>query len=408
LKRCPGYTGTGYSQGQHDLEAGPTNFSPGKSQCRACYRAYAADWRASRRGSAPATTRRATYRGAAPITLPDFRAPALEALEDEVVSDEDLEGSESHEYRPMPDLVPTWASITRGVELGDHPDNLMFLGPSGCGKTEGARYLAALVGLPFFKVDAAAMTDPESWFGTREVIAEDGASVTTYRPSLFVQAIEQPSVLLIDEVNRVDDEHRNILLPLLDGTHRITNPLTGDMVIKHPMCFVVLAGNRGLQFTGTYAVDPALMTRCHVVEFEYADPTSEELIAKEATGCDDETAKLFVRFANESRERSKLDADFAPISTREVMKMARRVVTGLTPDLAAKIIVMNAASPEGGAQSVRAQLETIWAGIRNPAPAAPTTCGHKCPWDTDRSCVATPNHVDLEGSRHSDGTTTWT
>ncbi len=415
LKRCPGYTGTGYSQGPHDLEEGVTNFSPGKNMCRDDYRAYAADWRAARRGVAPSTTPRSYSRqqvNKTPLVLPDFRSPALErakaaaaeveASGEELVSDEEMDLS-SHAYRPIPGLIELWTAVTKSAEDGADPINLMFLGPSGCGKTVGARFLASLVGLPFTKVDAAAMTDPESWFGTREVTVQDGVSVTTYRPSSFVQAIERPGVLLIDEMNRVKDEHRNVTLPLLDDTHRVTNPLTGDVVIRDPYCFVIMTGNRGLQFTGTYAIDPALMTRAAVVEFDYADEASEMLIAQEATGCDEETARLFVRFATESRSRAKTDPDFAPISTREVMKACQLVSKGLSTDLAATYVILNGASPEGGPQSIRQSLANIWAGIRNPA-VVPEACDSHYPYDTTVKCILIKGHAD---EHYDGGRTTW-
>lgn len=385
IKTCPGYTSDdgSYAQVRHDLPNDETNFSPGKSQCRDCYRQYAADWR-ERRGQGTGGSGRRQVRKT--VILPDFRAPALEgaASAEEFVSDEDMAASRSHEYRPIPGLIETWGAVTNAAAAGAQPFNLIFLGPSGCGKTEGAAFLAALVGLPFTKVDAASMTDPESWFGTREVIAEDGVSVTSYYPSNFVTAIESPGVLLIDEINRAKDGDRNVLLPLFDGTHQVTNPLTGEVVKKHPRCFVIMSGNRGLQFTGTYAVDPALMTRSLTVNFDYAAPVEETKIALQASGCDDVTADLFVRFADESRKKAKLDADFSPISTREVILASRMVACGLTADAAARFVVINAASPEGGAASVAASLENIWAAVRTGAasvalvPCTESRWGEQC------------------------------
>jgi MoxR-like ATPase len=441
LRRCPGYAVGNLAP--HSVEEGVANFSPGKSQCRDCYRAYAADWRAKRAGlpAGQATTRarRAPIQAALPLPtfmvptapptpvrmtavqpaapsteptlglgeVPDDESP-LEAdlvSEEELVSDAALAATMSHEYVAPQGLKDLWAAVSMSVALGDHPDNLMFLGPSGCGKTQGAQYLAGLVGLPFTKVDAAAMTDPESWFGTREVVVQDGASVTTYRPSTFVLAISRPGVVLIDEINRVRDEHRNVLLPLLDGTHRVTNPLTGDVVVKHPQCFIIMSGNRGLQFTGTYAVDPALMTRAITWEFDYIGADDEERIVKEATGCDDDTAKLFVRFANETRTKAKIEPDFAPISTREVLAAARLAKRGINPDLAAKVVVMNSASAEGGAASARVGLETIWAGIRRPTATA-VLCHAVYPYDGDFKCDLLKGHLgDHDGTN---GEADWT
>jgi MoxR-like ATPase len=299
---------------------------------------------------------------------------AGDSADAEYVSDEELSTSASHEYRPNPELVQLWhAVVTTATAKGQHPQNLMFLGPSGSGKTDGAAYLAALVGLPFTKVDAASMTDATDWFGTREVVEENGASVTRYRPSAFVKAVERPGVVLIDEVNRIRDEHRNVILPLTDGTHRVTNPLTGETVTKDPRCFIIMSGNRGLSFTGTFAIDPALMTRALVVDFGYTDSDSEVKIAVEATGVDEETAALFVRFANETRERAKADPDITPMSTREVLEASKLVAGGLSADLAVRFATMNSASDEGGAASPRSVLEVIWAGLRKapaPRPAA--------------------------------------
>lgn len=267
-------------------------------------------------------------------------------------------------YVPSRELTQVFAAAQARVARGQHAPQLMFLGPSGCGKTEAAQYLAEKAGLPFVKVDVAAMTDPESWFGTREVEAQDGVSVTTYRPSVFVQALSQPCLMLLDEVNRVRDEHRNIVLPLMDATHQVTNPLTGETIIKHPGCIIIMSGNRGLQFTGTYPVDPALMTRSSILEFDYLGAADEIAVATERTGVVTEAAALFVRFAQETRKRAKTDPDITPISTREVLEASQYVADGLRVDVAADITIINSASDEGGTASVRARLKQIWVGIR--------------------------------------------
>lgn len=399
MKTCKGYTSTGesgqaYAQGRHDV---PSDLFGSKNICKDCYRAYAADWRA-RTGAGKVSRPRASRSssGAAQVVIPNFRSEALEqaaaeASGEELVSDEELAGSRSHAFVPSQEVIEVWGAVTNGMRAGHKPANLLFLGPSGSGKTECAQFLAAAAGLPFTKVDSAAMTDPESWFGTREVIAESGTSVTSYRPSSFVLAIEEPGVLLIDELNRSRDEHRNILIPLLDGTRQVTNPLTGDIVKRHKHCVIIGTGNRGVAFTGTYAVDPALMTRMLTLEFDYAPPEAEVQIAVEATGAAKETAELFVRFATETRTRAKADEDFTPISTREVLEACAMVVHGASVETAARVCIMNTASSEGGPASVRSSLETIWTGIRA-QPAGGSTvsgavCGAQHPFNRDANGV---------------------
>lgn len=391
-KWCPGYhsdgaAGEAYDQDRHELEQDSTNFGPGKSQCRTCYGVYARDWRA-KRGVGTTTSRRSSRASSMrpTIILPDLRSKDGDSeADDERVSDEDL-ALGSHAYVPSLELIETWGSGTAAVAAGRPAGNYLFLGPKGCGKTEGAEWLASTVGLPFIKIDSASMTDPESWFGTREVVeGEHGSSITSYRPSSFVLGLEQPCVMLLDEINRAHDWARNVLLPVLDKTRRVINPLTGDTVFRHPRCFIIMSGNRGLSFTGTYAIDPAFISRSKTVAFDYVEQVSEIQIAKDSTGCSDEIAALFVRFAAETRGRAKMDPDFEPISTREVIDACQEVVYGSSPDVAAHVTVINAASPEGGASSVQQSLETIWAGIRSTPVGQDVTraCGYVHPWMTD-------------------------
>jgi MoxR-like ATPase len=263
-----------------------------------------------------------------------------------------------------PKLLNLFGAVEAAIADGNDADNVMFLGPSGCGKTTAAKFLAERLSLPFTHVDAAAMTDPESWFGTREVVAVDGVSVTTYHPSAFVEAIQKPGVLLIDEINRVRDEHRNIILPLTDGTRSVTNPLTGERVERHPQCIIIMSGNRGLQFTGTYAVDPALMTRAYVCGFTYLDPEAESQLVIDRWNVEPRVASTFVRLANETRARAAEDPDFIGVSTREVLQAAKLVRYGVSPDEAVAVAILELASDEGGSDSIRESIRKLWIGVR--------------------------------------------
>jgi MoxR-like ATPase len=357
-RTCPGY-----DRPAHEVEVGVANWRNDTIKyCRDCDRAY-------RSAHSKAPGARAPRKA---------RAPQVVSLA-EVVGEEfasDAEVASSHEYVPMPDLLELERVLAIGAQKRPAA-NVIFVGPSGSGKTDGARDFAARVGLPFVKVDAASMTDPEAWFGTREIIVSDGVAVTEYRPSTFVEWVQKPCVLLIDEVSRVRDEHRNVLLPLIDHTRAVMNPLTGGVVHRHPMCFIIMAGNIGINFTGTNAIDPAFWSRSRVVEFDYLDAVSETRVVVEASGCSDEDAQVFIRFANETRAKAKMDDQYSPISTRELIEMGRDVADGMTRDLAVKFNALNACSGEGGSSSVRADLEKIWNGVRvwkpTPVASAPRT-----------------------------------
>lgn len=281
-----------------------------------------------------------------------------------VVSDDATAATSGHEYIPAKDLVALWSAMTAGAAIRP-AGNMLFVGPSGSGKTDGARYLAALAGLEFTKIDAASMTDPESWFGNRDLtVNDDGVQVTTVTDSAFVTALQRPGFILIDEITRVRDEHRNVILPLIDHTREVMNPLTGKVVKRHPKCFIAMAGNVGIAFTGTSAVDPAFWTRARTVEFTYLEAEDEQRVLQAASGCDKDTAYVLVRFADETRIKARTDDEFRPVSTREIIEAGRDVHDGLNRDLAVKFNIINSTSSEGGNASIRTELEAIWAGVR--------------------------------------------
>lgn len=292
-----------------------------------------------------------------------------------------------HSYVVPPELQALWSAAVVGATKRP-AGNFLFIGPSGSGKTDGAEELAAGSGLDFTKTDAASMTDPEAWFGTREIVVQDGVAVTDYKPSTFIESIQRPGVTFIDEINRCRDEGRNILIPVLDHTRAVLNPLTGEVVHRHPQNFIVMAGNVGLQFTGTAAIDPAFWNRATVVEFDYLSEATERKVVQDASGCDDGTAYVLARFAKDSRDRAASDEEFPAISTRELITTAQHVADGLQRDLAVKFDILNHVSAEGATASLRKELESIWNGVRvmkaeavtdiDP-PTGPMVAGWVCP-----------------------------
>lgn len=309
--------------------------------CRNCQ----ASRRATRRGSGR------THRASAPVIMNPIASavPLTAAADDFILATE---------------LISTWAAVQLLARRGVPAPNMLFVGPSGSGKTEAAKQLARLGQMDIVKVDAPAIVDPEAWFGTREVVVEDGAPKTVVVDSAFVSALTRKCVLLIDEVNRVSDATRQILLSLYDDSRAVTNPLTGQPVVRHPECYVIMTANIGLAFTGTYAMDPAFLTRSLTTHFRYLEAAEENKLVQSRTGCTPDVAAMFVRFANEARTRAASDEDFPPISTREVLKAAELTSVGLDVDTAAHQVIINSANDEGGAESVRAKLEYLWTGIR--------------------------------------------
>ncbi len=265
------------------------------------------------------------------------------------------------EHRIPPEVKAVWDAVVKKPPYG----NILLQGPKGVGKTSVCRALATLESdMTFTKVDAASMQTPGDWLGQAELVVKDGFAVTHFMESEFAGALSKPGLIVIDEVNRVRDEMRQILIPLLDATRQVTNPFTGQVIYRHPECVIVMTGNIGMQYTGTSAIDPAFTDRSRIVELEYVNPELEvEIILGRVPGTPKATAALLVRYAGEVRAKADTDADWSPLSTRQLLAMAEDMQNGLSLQTAIKVSYLNSLSREGGTGSTRQQAEVLWTGI---------------------------------------------
>ena len=152
---------------------------------------------------------------------------------------------------------------------------LLLEGEPGTGKTALAEGLAASLGLPLVRLQCYEGIDASQalydWDFPRQVLhlraleASGGADVEEAEKSLYdarfllarpvLQALQQaPAVLLVDEVDRADDEFEAFLLEVL-STWQVTIPELGTVAAVEPP-LVVLTSNR------TRELHDALKRRC--------------------------------------------------------------------------------------------------------------------------------------------------
>jgi MoxR-like ATPase len=156
---------------------------------------------------------------------------------------------------------------------------LFLEGDPGVGKTALAQALADITGTPLIRLQCYEGIDASQalydWDFPRQVLhlraAGDGQDMTAVEASLYdrrflvarpiLQALEQsPVVLLIDEIDRADDEFEAFLMEVLSD-NAVTIPELGTIRAATPP-LVVLTSNR------TREVHDALKRRCfyHWVE----------------------------------------------------------------------------------------------------------------------------------------------
>ena len=173
------------------------------------------------------------------------------------------------------------------------PQPLLLEGEAGVGKTEAAKSLAAFLGTPLIRLQCYEGIDAAEaiyeWNYPRQLlrirIAESAGGAVDegdlFSPEYLIarpllQAIQHPgplpAVLLVDELDRADDDFEAFLLELL-AEAAITIPEIGTVRAVHPP-LVVLTSNR------TRDLHDALKRRCLYHWIDYPDAVREVAIVR--------------------------------------------------------------------------------------------------------------------------------
>ncbi len=197
-------------------------------------------------------------------------------------------------------------SIFLSLRLGQP---LLLEGHAGVGKTEAAKALATVLGTPLIRLQCYEGIDAAEalyeWNYPRQLLAirlaeargaelrEDelfGSDYLIKRPLL--RALQHPgplpAVLLIDEIDRADDDFEAFLLELL-AEATVTIPELGTIRATHPPA-IVLTSNR------TRDLHDAVKRRCLYQWIDYPSAEREvEIIRRRVKGA---TATLAVQVAD--------------------------------------------------------------------------------------------------------------
>jgi MoxR-like ATPase len=241
------------------------------------------------------------------------------------------------------------ATATTTYLAGALEKPLLVEGPAGVGKTELAKAVARVTGAELvrlqcyegldearalyewnykkqlLRIQSSQGTD-QAWSETHDDIFTDEFLLT--RPLLTAIRRSEPTVLLIDEVDKTDVEVEGLLLEVLSD-FQVTIPELGTVAaVRRP--FVVLTSN------ATRELSEAVKRRCLYLHLEYPDAEREkEIVTSQVPDLDDRVAGQLV--ATIGRLRG-LDLKKAP-SIAESVDWARTLVALEIGELDEKAIV---------------------------------------------------------------------
>lgn len=210
-------------------------------------------------------------------------------------------------------------SLATAIFLALQLKKPLFLeGEAGVGKTEVAKVLAAVLGTDLIRLQCYEGLDISNalyeWNYAHQLLylrlmEADGAGREAMRAGLFtrdflharplLQAIEASAagkapVLLIDEIDRADEEFEALLLELLSD-FQVTIPELGTIVAAEPP-IVVITSNR------TREVHDALKRRCLYYWIDYPNFQKElRIVQTKAPGVEPALARQVTAFIQELR-----------------------------------------------------------------------------------------------------------
>ena len=222
--------------------------------------------------------------------------------------------------------LKNWQFIVRNILK---KKNTILMGPTGTGKTELILLVSKMLGLDCKIYDMGAMQDPlTDLLGSHRI--ENGSSIFDY--AKFVNDVQKPGIILLDELSRAPQMAMNILFPCLDYRRELPIDIAAGNGVRnvkiHKDCVFVAPANIGAEYSGTNDIDIALMNRFLPVQIDYMPNEKEIDLIINRTGIEKNIAEslmTMVSFIRSCYNKGQLSKS---MSTRESIACAELIYDG--------------------------------------------------------------------------------
>ena len=240
---------------------------------------------------------------------------------------------------------------------------LIIFGPAGSGKTTSVLRAVERINaahdlkIPLLKMDCTTVTDPQKWFGRREV-DKDG---TRYEKSDFVLGVESGAVVLFDEFNRLHPHIHGPIYAFLDGSNAVTLSDLNYTVQRNPQTVFIATANIGAQYGGTHRMDLAMRRRFpYSLDRPWPPREAEIDVLVSRSGCDRDGAANLVDVAARTRQMFEAGDLRQPIDTATLIAAALCLASGMDEREALERTAVNLYDPDAnGITGEESERQTV-------------------------------------------------
>jgi MoxR-like ATPase len=121
--------------------------------------------------------------------------------------------------------------------------NVIATGDPGCGKTEFFKQFGARVNLPVKKIPFDGNLTRSEIIGSFRQVATPTGSETPFVLGLIPRLIQQPGIIILDEIDQADPDIMYMLHPVFEGEGLTIQEEGGTFIPRHEHCYIVATAN---------------------------------------------------------------------------------------------------------------------------------------------------------------------
>ena len=282
------------------------------------------------------------------------------------------------EFRLDPDIYVDKMLAKKLQVLLEAGQNILLDGPQGSGKTVLSRSIAQALDMEYVYFNCSSVYEATDFVSTLQVRAtEHGQPETVFVPTdiyrAIQQALEEPHkrfLIFLDEFNRCREMARNGLMPALDATRKIFDPMTNSLLDIPDNVQFIAAINTGAQFTGATAVDPAQLDRFTPLKMRYPPPEEEaKILRRRYPMLAESLVRTVVEAADAVRKDMTLGLDLSMRATDEAcMLLSHPAFSEETPEAEAVTEVLSTSFCgrfAGMPDDESSEAGMVWAVVQN-------------------------------------------